>query len=978
MRKNYGFFGGKILAAFFTVMLAAIGVSAGKYNLLNTPFGKTYNSSAEVVDTTIPPDLQANFDALIARARENGTVKVIVGFRVENYKPDAQLNDFQQVEQRADIKEIQGSLLNRLNNFNVINPKLFDYIPFMAIEVSADALAELRKSPEITSISEDMIQKPQLLESIPLIGAPSAWAAGFTAQGRTVAVIDSGVDKTHPFFNNRVVSEACYSTNSGPLSSLCPGGVSSSTAPGSGLHCTVPGSAAGGIVPCHHGTHVAGIAAGGNPSINGAGVAKNANIIAIQVFSRSTSCGSEPSPCLSSTASDTIDGLERVYELRSTYTIDAVNLSLGSGQYTSYCDAQFPEYKTIIDTLRAANIATVVSSGNDGHSNALMSPACISTAISVGSTHDGSVGIPDIVSDFSNSAIFLNLLAPGELITSAIPGAAYGNTQGTSQAAPHVAGAISVIKHKFPNDTVSDVLTRLKYGGVVVNDPENGIGKPRINVNTSLNTSNVDPCSTITPISIGQTVNGSLLNSDCLLTFGARADIYSFTANQGQTIAISHNSTAFDAYLLLFNSSNAVVTQDDNGGGGTNARIPAGSGFLTIPATGTYYITATRLLFGSPGNYTLTLTGGAGCSFTVSSSSQAFAAAGGNGSFNVTSGAGCGWTAQSNAAWLTTTSTGSGNGAVNYTVAANTSTTPRTGTITVGGQIHTVTQAGATVVVPNNRRRVDFDGDNKTDVSIYRPSAGEWWYLRSSNNSNAALQFGNSTDIITPADFTGDGKTDIAFWRPSNGFWFILRSEDGSFLSFPFGANGDVPLTGDFDGDGKADPTIFRPSTKEWFILKSTGGTGILTFGITGDKPVIADYDGDGKTDIAIYRPSNGEWWIQRSTNNTFYAFTFGISTDKPVPGDYTGDGKADTAFWRPSDGNWYILRSENGSFYSVPFGTNGDQPVPGDYDGDGKFDTAVFRPSGNTWYAQRSTAGLMIVGFGSSGDRAVPNSFVP
>jgi hypothetical protein len=276
------------------------------------------------------------------------------------------------------------------------------------------------------------------------------------------------------------------------------------------------------------------------------------------------------------------------------------------------------------------------------------------------------------------------------------------------------------------------------------------------------------------------------------------------------------------------------------------------------------------------------------------------------------------------------------------------------------------------------RSPVDFDGDSKTDISIFRPSVGEWWYLKSSTGGNAALQFGNSNDKPVPADYTGDGKADITFFRPSTGEWFILRSEDNSFLSFPFGATGDAPTVGDFDGDGKADPTIYRPTTNEWFILKSSGGTSIMTFGASGDVPVVGDYEGDGLSDIAIYRPSVGQWWIRRSNNGSVYAFQFGTSTDKPVRGDYTGDGLTDPAFFRPSTGEWFILRSEDSSFYSVPFGAVGDAPSPGDYDGDGKFDTAVFRPSTSTWYVQRSTAGSMITTFGATGDVSVPNAFVP
>jgi hypothetical protein len=272
----------------------------------------------------------------------------------------------------------------------------------------------------------------------------------------------------------------------------------------------------------------------------------------------------------------------------------------------------------------------------------------------------------------------------------------------------------------------------------------------------------------------------------------------------------------------------------------------------------------------------------------------------------------------------------------------------------------------------------DFDGDGRTDVSIFRPSVGEWWYLKSSNGGNAALQFGLSTDKLAPGDFTGDGKTDIAFWRPSNGFWYILRSEDYSFFSFPFGTTGDIPAPSDYDGDGKTDAAVFRPSSGTWFILNSGGsGTSIVNFGSSGDKPVVADFDGDGKADIAIFRPSDGSWWYLQSSNAQYKVYRFGLGTDKPVQDDYTGDGKADIAVWRPSTGEWFVQRSEDNSFFSFPFGTTGDLPSPGDYDGDGKTDAAVFRPGSSTWFLQQTSAGVGIVSFGSAGDQPVPNAFV-
>jgi hypothetical protein len=275
----------------------------------------------------------------------------------------------------------------------------------------------------------------------------------------------------------------------------------------------------------------------------------------------------------------------------------------------------------------------------------------------------------------------------------------------------------------------------------------------------------------------------------------------------------------------------------------------------------------------------------------------------------------------------------------------------------------------------------DFDGDNKTDLGVFRPSSGQWWINRSSDAQTIAAQFGAPDDKIAPADFTGDGKTDIAIWRPSTGFWFVLRSEDFSFFGFPFGSAGDIPVPADYDGDAIADPTLFRPSENKWYILQTTGGTAVVPFGAAGDQPVPSDYDGDGRADLAIRRPlgasGGAEWWINRTTAGGLVV-PFGTSTDLALPGDFTGDGKSDIAFWRPSNGSWFVVRSENFSYYSVPFGSPGDIPAPGDYDGDGKWDTAIFRPSDTKWYVDRSTAGILIQQFGAAGDRPVPNAFVP
>jgi CSLREA domain-containing protein len=295
------------------------------------------------------------------------------------------------------------------------------------------------------------------------------------------------------------------------------------------------------------------------------------------------------------------------------------------------------------------------------------------------------------------------------------------------------------------------------------------------------------------------------------------------------------------------------------------------------------------------------------------------------------------------------------------------------------GNVNTASTSSDNIITYIFKPKVfDFDGDGKTDIGIFRPSDGSWWYGRSSADDFRVYAFGAGTDIIAPGDFTGDGAADLGIFRPSTGEWFVQRSEDNSFFSFPFGTSEDIPAPADYDADGKTDAAVFRPSSGTWFILNSSGsGTSIVQFGTAEDKPVPADFDGDGKADIAIFRPSDGSWWYLQSSNAQFKVYRFGVGTDKPVPGDYTGDGKADIAVWRPSTGEWFFQRSEDNSYFSVPFGQSGDVPAPGDYDGDGKFDTAVFRPLTSNWFVQRSTAGILITTFGASGDRPIPNAFV-
>ena len=278
----------------------------------------------------------------------------------------------------------------------------------------------------------------------------------------------------------------------------------------------------------------------------------------------------------------------------------------------------------------------------------------------------------------------------------------------------------------------------------------------------------------------------------------------------------------------------------------------------------------------------------------------------------------------------------------------------------------------------------DFDGDHKTDLTVWRPSTGIWWENRSNGtvvNPQWGAGFSPYNDVTVSADYDGDGKSDVAVWRSSTGDWFIIRSSDGGVTFRQWGAGGDVPVPADYDGDGKADMAVYRPSNGYWLIIRSSdGGVTANQWGAGGDVPVPADYDGDGKADMAVWRPSSGYWFIVRSSDGGAHAQQWGAGNDVLVPADYDGDGKADMAVWRPSSGYWFIIRSSDGGATVRQWGA-GDAPyndvaVPGDYDGDGKTDIAVWRSSTGDWFIIRSSdGGVTFRQWGAGTDIPIPRA---
>jgi hypothetical protein len=307
--------------------------------------------------------------------------------------------------------------------------------------------------------------------------------------------------------------------------------------------------------------------------------------------------------------------------------------------------------------------------------------------------------------------------------------------------------------------------------------------------------------------------------------------------------------------------------------------------------------------------------------------------------------------------------------------------TDRTGTLPAGQCTPGSGPCGGPVAPENPR--ADFDGDGKTDLSVYRPSEGNW-YLQRSTAGFGVINWGNATDTLVPGDFDGDGKADTAVFRPdanaANNDFYVLRSNGFTFQGTSWGVPGDVPVNGDYNGDNRDDHAIFRPSTNTWYILNSgSGANTIEPFGSAGDIPLSMDDNGDGRAQISVYRPSNNTWYVAKPTGTpatNFTAYPYGTTGDRQVHADYDGDNKDDVAVFRPSNGTWYIRRSSNGNTDIVPFGSSGDVPVPGDYDGDGKDDVAVYRAG--TWYVNRSTGGLIIQNFGLGSDIAIPNRYLP
>ncbi|HYO77370.1 MAG TPA: S8 family serine peptidase [Thermoanaerobaculia bacterium] len=344
--------------------------------------------------------------------------------------------------------------------------------PAFAAELDVRDIELLRLDPRVRAITPDTGGQGSMLESLPIIGADKVHQLGFDGYGVTVAVLDTGIDLGNPDFAGRVVAERCYCDNMDG-EGCCPDGNSFD-------------AGAGAARDDHgHGTHVAGIVAGGGVYAP-RGVAPRANIVAVKVLD----------------AKNRFRSYTQIYRAlewiaTSRPDVQVINMSLGSSALYSdeACNGTAIAYgmHDVIARLRMRGVLIVASAGNEGSLSGTTFPACVTDVIGVGATYDSAgshsnfcnvaYAHVDQVACFSNSTESVDLLAPGATISSSRRGGGSVIGGGTSMAAPHVTGAIALMQQASGGALTAFQIERiLKDTGTVVLDTRNSRVVPRLDV----------------------------------------------------------------------------------------------------------------------------------------------------------------------------------------------------------------------------------------------------------------------------------------------------------------------------------------------------------------------------------------------------------------------------------------------------------------------------------------------------------------
>ena len=343
-----------------------------------------------------------------------------------------------------------------------------------AAEVTPQSLAELEADPNVLRVDLDSGGTGGLAQSVPLIGGDKTRAIGATGRGVYVAVLDSGVDETHPDLAGRIADEQCFCTDLYG-DGCCPN--KQATQSGAGAAADDNG----------HGTNVAGIIASRGIVTASPGVAPDVNLVIVKVLDRDNTFR---------TGSQVLSGLD--WLISNHPEVRVVNMSLyTSALFDGYCDsaASFTAlFAQAVRTLRARGTLVFACSGNEASSKLIGAPACVEAAVSVGAVYDANVGLfafgschdnttaADQITCFSDSNATLDLLGPGALITSDGRGGGTSTYAGTSQATPHAAGAAAVLIALKPSATPDEIESLLKSTGKPIVDARNGVTTPRIDL----------------------------------------------------------------------------------------------------------------------------------------------------------------------------------------------------------------------------------------------------------------------------------------------------------------------------------------------------------------------------------------------------------------------------------------------------------------------------------------------------------------
>ena len=444
--------------------------------------------AAALLTFAVSAPAAADVEDAMKRIARDGHARVLV-----RMKTDAGLANWAPTQpasrQRAAVAAAIENTQPALRRARIANMRTFSTLPFVAATVTREQILELVSAPEVEQVF--LVQRErkqqdapalyrsretiQLATSVPSIDVLDAWAKGYDGTGYAVAVIDDGFNLNHPMLRGKNVGDACFSPTYGTTTKTnCPSGQYPEIGAGAASNCPVG--------RCNHGTSVASIAVG-NDGIN-YGVARGAKLVPIDVFSTETSvteCAPEAAPCELTDSVTVLDALNYVNENAAALKIAAVNLSFGGIARDGYCDDD--PRKGVIDMLRQKGIAVAAAASNEGLTGKISPPACISSAIGVGATNDGTT-----VATFSNFAATLDMMAPGVSIQAASgSGAGVATTSGTSAAAPHVAGAWAVMRSAFPQASFDQLETALKQTGLPVTRPGAGVTLPKIQVMSAIN-----------------------------------------------------------------------------------------------------------------------------------------------------------------------------------------------------------------------------------------------------------------------------------------------------------------------------------------------------------------------------------------------------------------------------------------------------------------------------------------------------------